>query len=104
MMRRVLQTLVLVLASFSLVAATPATPPTDEDGFRLAVPPYAYVFPADHAAHPEFRIEWWYYTGHLRAGSRRFGYEQTFFRLGIPGVARSTSAGETSTPLACAVF
>ena len=95
-MRRVLQSLVLVLASLSLVAATPATPPTDEDGFRLAVPPYAYVFPADHAAHPEFRIEWWYYTGHLRAGSRRFGYEQTFFRLGIPGVARSTSAWRTN--------
>lgn len=96
MMRRRFGIPLLFAALSVLVAATPASPPVDEDGFRLAVPPYAYVFPADHAAHPEFRIEWWYYTGHLRAGARRFGYEQTFFRLGVPGVARSASAWRTN--------
>ena len=41
-------------------------------------------FPADHAAHPDYRIEWWYYTGNLvtQAG-RRFGYQLTFFRVGV---------------------
>ena len=56
----------------------------DEDGFRLAVPPYEFAFPFDHAAHPSYRTEWWYYTGHLRAGARRFGYEVTFFRAALP--------------------
>ena len=27
-------------------------------------------------------IEWWYLTGHLFAGERRFGFQATFFRLG----------------------
>src|SRR5690606_31219764 len=35
-------------------------------------------------AHPEFQIEWWYYTGNLEtAHGRRFGYELTFFRSGV---------------------
>ena len=28
-------------------------------------------FPRDHYAHGDFRTEWWYYTGHLRAKSGR---------------------------------
>lgn len=39
-------------------------------------------FPRDHGSHPDFRIEWWYLTGHLFSGERRFGFEATFFRLG----------------------
>jgi predicted secreted hydrolase len=42
------------------------------------------VFPRDHAAHPEYSTEWWYYTGHLKASNgRRFGYELTFFRQAL---------------------
>lgn len=78
-----------------LCAAAPGEPPAipaDADGFRLAVPPYEFVFPLDHAAHPTFRTEWWYYTGHLKAGERTFGYELTFFRVGLP-VAGSGKGG-----------
>lgn len=64
--------------------ASPAGPATDADGYRLAVPPYAFRFPADHASHPRFRTEWWYYTGHLAAPGRAFGYELTFFRVALP--------------------
>lgn len=39
-------------------------------------------FPRDHGSHPDFKIEWWYLTGHLKAGERRFGFQATFFRLG----------------------
>lgn len=39
-------------------------------------------FPHDHGSHPDFKIEWWYLTGHLFAGERRFGFQATFFRLG----------------------
>jgi len=38
-------------------------------------------FPRDHGAHPEYRTEWWYLTGWLRAGSGDpFGVQITFFR------------------------
>jgi predicted secreted hydrolase len=51
--------------------------------FRPALPGYHYQFPRDHASHPDFQTEWWYYTGHLKSGDRWFGYELTFFRVGI---------------------
>lgn len=41
-------------------------------------------FPADFGAHPERRIEWWYVTGALQAGSRLFGFQVTFFRSRTP--------------------
>jgi predicted secreted hydrolase len=45
---------------------------------------YQFSFPRDHAAHPDFKIEWWYYTGNVTAADgRRFGYQVTFFRVGI---------------------
>jgi len=53
--------------------------------FRLATPGYQYTFPRDHGSHDDFRTEWWYYTGHLATkNGRRFGYQLTFFRRGIP--------------------
>lgn len=80
----------LVVAAFAWGAAAPV--PRDPDGFRLAVPPWTFQFPQDHAAHPEFRTEWWYYTGHLRAGERTFGYEVTFFRVALPGTGGASAS------------
>ena len=61
-------------------------------GFDRAVPGYDYQFPRDHFAHPNFQIEWWYFTGNLTTeGGRRFGFELTFFRNAVEG-ARSTSS------------
>ena len=40
-------------------------------------PGYRFSFPADHGAHPEFRIEWWYITGWL---DDALGFQVTFFR------------------------
>ena len=52
--------------------------------WKDADPAYALAFPRDHAAHPDHRIEWWYYTGNLAApAGRRFGYQLTFFRVGV---------------------
>ena len=49
--------------------------------FRTVSGPCGFVFPADHADHPEYRTEWWYYTGRLTAaGGQRFGFQLTFFR------------------------
>ncbi len=52
--------------------------------FRQALPGYRFVFPRDHASHPDFKTEWWYYSGHLRTEQgRQFGYQLTFFRVGV---------------------
>lgn len=52
--------------------------------WRQALPGYVFQFPRDHGSHPDYKIEWWYYTGSLstREGAR-FGYQLTFFRVGI---------------------
>lgn len=37
--------------------------------------------PADSANHPKMNNEWWYVVGHLRSGTRTFGFETTIFRF-----------------------
>jgi predicted secreted hydrolase len=68
--------LLMFLGATTLVGAAEHDQP-----FRRALPGYEFRFPADHAAHPDFRTEWWYYTGHLStAQGRTFGFQLTFFR------------------------
>ena len=63
------------LLVFLFLAAAPA--------YRQALPGYHYQFPRDHFEHPDFRTEWWYYTGNLHtAGGHRYGFELVFFRQG----------------------
>src|SRR5260370_23714182 len=51
--------------------------------YRQALPGYHYQFPRDHFEHSDFRTEWWYYTGNLRAADgHRYGFELVFFRQG----------------------
>ncbi len=58
-----------------------AAPASNLAAYRTALPGYRYEFPRDHFEHPEFRTEWWYYTGNLRAeDGGRFGFELVFFR------------------------
>jgi len=72
-----------LLALPLLTTLTFAAEVTDE--FQVAMKGYVYQFPRDHGSHDEFRTEWWYYTGHLTtATGRRFGYQLTFFRRGVP--------------------
>jgi len=52
--------------------------------FQKALPGYEFAFPRDHGSHHEYKTEWWYYTGHLTAeNGRRYGFELTFFRVGV---------------------
>jgi predicted secreted hydrolase len=52
--------------------------------WRMALPGWNYEFPRDHQNHPEFKTEWWYFTGNLKAADgRQFGYQLTFFRQGV---------------------
>lgn len=51
--------------------------------YREALPGYVYSFPRDHFEHPDYRTEWWYYTGNVwTPQGRRFGFELVFFRQG----------------------
>jgi predicted secreted hydrolase len=52
--------------------------------YQRALPNRKISFPQDHFSHPEFRTEWWYYTGHLETETgRSYGYQVTFFRYGL---------------------
>jgi predicted secreted hydrolase len=70
-----------VRASTSVIAVLGAG---DTTGYARATQPMQFEFPRDHGAHPEFRNEWWYFTGNLDAANgRRFGYQLTFFRSAL---------------------
>ena len=70
-----------VLGCVSLVLAGAVAAQTP---WKEATAGYTYSFPRDHASHPDYKIEWWYYTGNVKAkDGRRFGYQATFFRIGI---------------------
>jgi predicted secreted hydrolase len=82
--------LAVATAALSHRSAAAATAEKDSAGWRLALAPYTFHFPRDHFAHPEYRTEWWYVTGHLAGEGRRFGYELTFFRVGVDLARRSS--------------
>jgi predicted secreted hydrolase len=73
-----------LIALFLLTGVAFADDRPAADGFLLALPDYQFEFPRDHGAHEAYRTEWWYYTGHLKTpAGRRYGFEVTFFRVGI---------------------
>jgi predicted secreted hydrolase len=50
-------------------------------GFAVPKRGAPIVFPADHAAHPAFRTEWWYVTANLHgADGKDYGVQWTLFR------------------------
>ncbi len=54
------------------------------DHFKKALPGQSIRLPADHAAHPDYRSEWWYLTGNLKdEQGRGYGMQWTLFRQGI---------------------
>ena len=66
--------------------------------FRQAKPGYIYQFPRDHGSHPDFKLEWWYLTGHLKSteSRRRFGFQATFFRTAISKEASTSEFFDTT--------
>ncbi len=68
--------------------------PEKSPEFKPALPGWKYVFPRDHGAHREFKTEWWYYNGHLKDSvGNRYGYQVTFFRVGLfPGKPPSSGS------------
>jgi predicted secreted hydrolase len=70
--------------TLALILAVLLTGVAQADNFKMPRPGRVFAFPRDHGAHPEYKTEWWYYTGHLKSPSgEAFGYELTFFRVAL---------------------
>lgn len=60
---------------------------------------HAWSFPRDHGAHPAYATEWWYVTGIVRTlEGRAFGYELTFFRVGLAGPRLERGTSDSLSP------
>ncbi|MCC7018376.1 MAG: hypothetical protein IT332_01390 [Ardenticatenales bacterium] len=85
MTRRAVGALLAAMAfAPAVIACRPGAPPPvsadivammsgPTEGFARAVGPRPLLFPDDEGAHPEYRTEWWYYTGHLFAQAGESG-------------------------------
>jgi predicted secreted hydrolase len=95
--------LLLLLVGGCVAEPEPSSAPAPSTGLRflggdadsrfaLATEPRDFVFPADHGSHPDYRTEWWYFTGNLLTSeARHFGFELTFFRYALePELERET--------------
>lgn len=72
----------------------------NEQAYARALGMRQFSFPADHGAHPDFRNEWWYFTGNLEtAEGRRFGYQLTVFRIALVPERRSSQSAWRSGQL-----
>lgn len=114
-----LRTLLALMAVLLLGLAAPAPAAAasgirwgeapEPEGFVSALSPRHWQFPADFGPHPEYRTEWWYYTGNLEGDDGRpFGYQLTIFRQALapdgsatpeaPESAGATAASPWRTP------
>jgi len=76
--------LFFILFHISFFASYFSPPSAHASGWKQAIEERAWSFPKDHGNHPEYRTEWWYFTGNLRdEAGKRYGYQLTFFRQGI---------------------
>ena len=56
----------------------------NSSNYQRATFPAHIKFPEDHGLHPDFKTEWWYFTGNLQTPSgREFAYQLTFIRSAI---------------------
>ncbi|WP_397544419.1 lipocalin-like domain-containing protein [Roseovarius salis] len=86
---RVLVLLLFMACPLPVLAQGFAGMGTDADGFAVPRPEPEFEFPADHGAHPDYRIEWWYLTANLQGpDGTAYGLQWTLFRSALaPGEA-----------------
>ena len=92
---------ILVLLAGLLCGCDPAPPPAGFAGlggqagdFAQVTPGRPFEFPADHGAHPDYRIEWWYLTANLEdAQGQQFGVQWTLFRSALTPGSRTPGWG-----------
>lgn len=71
---------VVFLLVVFLIATNSLLAQSEKYNYLQAGPDYRLSFPEDHAAHRNYKTEWWYFTGELEADDRLFGYQFTIFR------------------------
>ena len=77
----------------------------DNEGYARVLGPRPFQFPQDHAAHPDFRHEWWYVTGQVQTPAGRwFGFQATFFRFALSPVATASDSAWRSQQALLAHF
>jgi predicted secreted hydrolase len=94
--------LVLFLSACSDPVVTPSPQPTffanpgGEIQGKPARADYEITFPADHLAHPQFTIEWWYLTANLTDElGAPYAYQWTLFRFKSADKANSWDDGQS---------
>lgn len=80
----------LLLWPFDVMAQGFSGLGTGAEGFATPAPNPTFSFPADHGAHPDYRIEWWYITANLKGpDGTAYGLQWTLFRTALaPGEAQ----------------
>ncbi|MCC5882237.1 MAG: iron ABC transporter permease [Halomonas sp.] len=100
--------LLSLLVVFWLSGCTEESPPTETAGFAglgeeagdfaQAHEEITLRFPEDHAAHPDYRIEWWYLTANLEdERGEPLGLQWTLFRQAL-SVPEEPPPGERPKP------
>lgn len=57
---------------------------SEAEGFAVPAPAPQFDFPADHGAHPDYRIEWWYLTANMTGpDGTPYGLQWTLFRSAL---------------------
>ncbi|MGQ9509663.1 MAG: lipocalin-like domain-containing protein [Thermodesulfobacteriota bacterium] len=80
--RSLLELISLIIMMGCLFSGKLMSAQTNE--WKQATEPWKWIFPRDHGSHPEFRTEWWYFTGNLNDSLKKsYGFQLTFFRQGI---------------------
>lgn len=73
-----------VISDESAVSLSKAMGDVESEDFTKAIEKREFAFPDDHGAHPDFRTEWWYFTGNLTSDdNRKYGYQFTIFRTAL---------------------
>ncbi|MCA9321926.1 MAG: carotenoid 1,2-hydratase [Planctomycetes bacterium] len=82
----------------SAISVTEVLQARSGEGFRPIEPPLTLIFPQDHGPHRDQQIEWWYFTGNLEADDgRTFGFQLTFFRIGLVAEASNRQSAWAAT-------
>jgi len=73
-----------VITDESGLSLSKAMSDVESEDFTKAIERRKFIFPDDHGPHPDFRTEWWYFTGNLTTdNNRKFGYQFTIFRTAL---------------------
>ena len=70
-----------ICLTFCLIIFAVNTASAAGEYYESAIDTRAWSFPRDHGSHPDFKTEWWYFTGHLKSGLKSYGFQLTFFRF-----------------------